>query len=96
MNPIEGVPSGKTLPGPIARGPNRKSAPFWEAVRMVISMLLTQWRAVRDQGTQKVSAPNIQANAILPMMVLVLIFCRLPVAQAMKATIKKPTSDIKR
>ena len=83
-------------PGPRARGPKRNSAPFWEAVRMATSTSLPHCKADRDQETQNVSTPKTQASTTLPMMVFTLIFCRLPVAQAMKATRKNPVSEIKR
>jgi len=93
---MEGEPSGMVSPGPRARGPNRKSAPLWEAVRMATSTSLIHCKADRDQESQNVNAPKTQASAMLPMMVFTLIFCRLPVTQAMKATRKKPASEIKR
>jgi len=95
-NPIEGVPSGSACPGPSARGPNKNTAPLWEALNSRIRESLIHCRADLEPANQKVRAPNAQARTRLPKIVGILILVREPVAQANPERRKKPQNEINR
>ena len=58
MKPTEGAPPGAISPGLSASGPNRKRAPSLPALRTVMTVSLTQMRAMRVHGIQNTTAPR--------------------------------------
>ena len=73
-NPIEGVPSSIACPGLRARGPNKNTAPLWEALSMEISKSLIHWMTDLEPANQKVKIPNTQAREKHPKIVFVFNF----------------------